>query len=206
MPESLLSLEPLFLLLLSVFPESPLAFESFFVSESEESSVLPEPFALFELSESSESEESSEDEDFAGPTAMTLSMAIFVVFSSDSVSLSFTPSTYVTAYVCWISPFSPSCRTVTSPGCRLGSTMVCVSNGTSFVRVSSPCVTLRTRRMVFPPSFSTLTRSSLLSVMPLESRMEAAGSLPFGATELLPSAMTVTGPFWLMTKPPVSLL
>ena len=47
LPESLLSLEPLFLLLLSVFPESPLAFESFFVSESEESSVLPEPFALF---------------------------------------------------------------------------------------------------------------------------------------------------------------
>ena len=36
--------------------------------------------------------------------------------------------------------------------------------------------------------------------------MEAAGSLPFGASELCPSAMTVTGPFWLMISPPVSLL
>ncbi len=42
--------------------------------------------------------------------------------------------------------------------------------------------------------------------MPLESRIDAAGSLPFGATEVLPSAMTVTGPFWLMISPPVSLL
>ena len=42
--------------------------------------------------------------------------------------------------------------------------------------------------------------------MPLESRMEAAGSLPLGATELLPSAMTVTGPDWLITRPPVSWL
>ena len=49
-------------------------------------------------------------------------------------------------------------------------------------------------------------RSSLPSVMPLESRMDAAGSLPLGASEVLPSAMTVTGPDWLMTRPPVSWL
>ena len=129
-----------------------------------------------------------------------------MVVSLVSVSLSFSPSTYVTSYVCWISPSSPSCLTTTSPGCRLGSTMVCVPKGTAFVRVSSPCVTRRTRRIVSPLSFSTLTRSSLFSVMPLESRMEAAGSLPFDDSELCPSAMTVTGPFWLMISPPVSLL
>ena len=42
--------------------------------------------------------------------------------------------------------------------------------------------------------------------MPLESGIEAAGSLPFGASELVPSAITVTGPDSLMTRPPVSLL
>ena len=40
----------------------------------------------------------------------------------------------------------------------------------------------------------------------VESRIDAAGSLPFGATDVLPSAMTVTGPDSLMTRPPVSWL
>ena len=92
------------------------------------------------------------------------------------------------------------------PGASVGSMMVCVENGTVSVRVSSPWVTRRTRRMVCEPSFSTLTRSSLFRTMPLESRIDAAGSLPSGACELLPSAMTVTGPFSLMTRPPVSWL
>ena len=92
------------------------------------------------------------------------------------------------------------------PGCKLVSTMVCVSKGMFSVRVSVSCLTRWTRRIVVPLSFSTLTRSSLPSVMPLESRIEAAVSLPLGAMEVFPSAMTVTGPFSLMTKPPVSWL
>ena len=83
---------------------------------------------------------------------------------------------------------------------------VWVENGTDSVRVCSPCVTRRTRRIVSSPFFSTLTRSSLFSTMPLASRIEAAGRLPSGATELAPSAMTVTGPSALMTSPPVSWL
>ena len=82
--------------------------------------------------------------------------------------------------------------------------MVCVSNGTTLVRVSCPCVTRCTRSMVSEPCSLTLTLSSLPTVMPLESRIDAAGSLPSGAWELLPSAITVTGPFLLITMPPVS--
>ena len=36
--------------------------------------------------------------------------------------------------------------------------------------------------------------------------MDAAGSLPSGAMDVLPSAMTVTGPLRLITNPPVSWL
>ena len=60
--------------------------------------------------------------------------------------------------------------------------------------------------MVCEPSFETLTRSFLPSVMPFESSMEAAGSLPLGAMKVLPSAITVTGPSGLITSPPVSWL
>ena len=84
--------------------------------------------------------------------------------------------------------------------------IVCVEYGTDLVRVSCPWVTRWTRRIVSEPSSSTLTRSSLPTLMPLESRIDAAGSLPFGASDDLPSAMTVTGPFLLMTRPPVSWL
>ena len=72
-------------------------FESFLPESFLPSSVLPEsplsplllPLPL--LSDLSDLSVSSVV--FSGPTAMTLSMAIFVVFSPVSVSLSFTPST-----------------------------------------------------------------------------------------------------------------
>ena len=85
----------------SVLSESDLfesdLFESFLPESFLPSSVLPEsplsplllPLPL--LSDLSDLSVSSVV--FSGPTAMTLSMAIFVVFSPVSVSLSFTPST-----------------------------------------------------------------------------------------------------------------
>ena len=63
--------------------------------------------------------------------------------------------------------------------------MVCVENGTVSVRVSSPWVTRRTRRMVCEPSFSTLTRSSLFRTMPLESRDRRGRQLAIGGLRTL---------------------
>ena len=74
-----------------------------------ESPELPEsepPAAADPLSELPESAESL---DCSGPTAMICMTGTAVVCDEVNVSLSLTPSTYVTSYVSTLVPFCPAC-------------------------------------------------------------------------------------------------
>jgi hypothetical protein len=170
---------------------------------------LASSLASAEEESEEDSEEDSEELDdgvllSAGPTAITVSKGTLNVSDLISVELSATPSTKVVLYVSLSSPSFPVCLITVSPGDKELSTTVCVPCGVVLVLVVWRCVTRCTRSMVLPLSVSMLTRSCFPSTIPFESRMEAAGSLPLGATELFPSAITVTGPDRLITMPPVS--